>query len=142
LEVQIYNKQNHLPIDSSWIKGIVQTVLEREGVACDEVIIHFVSKKKIADLHLQFFNDPSPTDCISFPMDQPHGSIPISLLGEIFVCPQIAHEYVKKNGGELRDEVALYIIHGLLHLLGYDDLTAKCRKIMRSKEKELLGGCL
>ncbi|MDE3055149.1 MAG: rRNA maturation RNase YbeY [Verrucomicrobiota bacterium] len=87
-----------------------------------------MSKRKICKLHEEFFQDPTLTDCISFPLDKEY-------LGDIFVCPAVAKEYVEKNGGEVYEEAMLYIVHALLHLLGYDDLDAQKRKVMRAKEK-------
>ncbi len=92
--------------------------------------VHFVGKKKIAEIHSDFFNDPSPTDCITFPYKDPE------FLGEVFVCPQVAKEYVEKHGGDLLSEITLYIVHGFLHLLGYDDQTDEDRQKMRRAEKK------
>jgi probable rRNA maturation factor len=136
LEISTYNAQDDLLIDESWVKEIVCTVLEFKKVVCDEVILHFVDQKKIAQLHLEFFKDPTPTDCISFPIDSLQDSP--CLLGEIFICPAVAQEYVKKKNESPYNEVALYIIHGLLHLLGYDDLSPEDRKRMRKEEKRCL----
>lgn len=99
------------------------------------MVIHFVTKAKIGALHRTYFDDPSPTDCISFPMDTPSKE---ALLGEVFVCPAVAVEYAKEHGLDPKNEVLLYVIHGLLHLLGYDDCDPKSRKEMRRQEKQCL----
>lgn len=85
----------------------------------------------MCDLHQQFFNDPSPTDCISFPIDD-------KILGDIFVCPKTAIDYAARIKKDPYPETALYIIHGILHLLGFDDLEAPKRRIMRKKEKQCM----
>lgn len=103
-------------------------MLDHLKVTGDEVAIYFVTEANIAQLHDQFFNDPTPTDCISFPLDERH-------LGEVFVCPSVAIAYARKKGLDPYQETALYVIHGLLHLLGYDDLEPKERRTMRKKEK-------
>lgn len=105
---------------------MVSSVLKYLDVECEEVALYFVSTKTICELHDQFFQDPSPTDCISFPLGKPH-------LGEIFVCPQAAIDY-----GAPYPETTLYIIHGLLHLIGYDDLNPKDKRVMRKKEKSCM----
>ncbi len=94
--------------------------------------VHFVGKKQISSLHARFFDDPSPTDCITFPYDDPH------FLGEVFVCPLVAKEYVEKEEGDLYDEITLYVVHGFCHLLGFDDQTDDQRKKMRLEEKKWL----
>ena len=93
-----------------------------------EMALHFVGKKRIAELHRDFFDDPTPTDCITFPYHDPQ------LLGEVFVCPEVALEYVQSEGGNLEEEITLYIVHGFLHLLGYDDIDPKECEQMREEE--------
>ena len=96
------------------------------------MIIYLVGKKTICRLHKEFFDDPTPTDCISFPLsDSP-------ILGEVFVCPEVAIEYAEKHQIDPLAETALYIIHGLLHLLGYDDTTHQETLKMRRLEKQAM----
>lgn len=91
--------------------------------------LHFVGKKKICALHASLFGDPSSTDCITVPYeDSP-------CLGEIFVCPDVASQYAKTEGKELYTEITLYVVHGFLHLCGFDDLEDASRKIMRKEEE-------
>lgn len=96
--------------------------------------MHFVETEEISHLHGQFFGDPSPTDCISFPMDgvEEDG---YCVLGDIFVCPNAAIEYAKEHQCDLHEETALYVVHGLLHLMGYDDIKDEDRQQMRAAEK-------
>ena len=100
-------------------------------VSCEEVVIHLVDKEEISELHRTYFNDPTPTDCISFPIDD-------VLLGEVFVCPAVAWEYALKHKKDPYMETALYIIHGLLHLLGYDDQDRADRLQMQRKQQRCL----
>jgi probable rRNA maturation factor len=131
--VKIYsiNRQRDLKVPSSFVVSIVRIVLQLEKTSCESLSVYFVTEKRICELHQQFFNDPSPTDCISFPINK-------EILGEVFVCPRTALRYVKKHGGDPYREVALYIIHGVLHLLGYDDLEPSQRRVMRKKEKRCM----
>jgi probable rRNA maturation factor len=112
-------------------------VVSFEGNRYNEVAIYFVDKPEICRLHDEYFNDPTPTDCISFPMHT-HDKFAYRILGEVFVCPSVAIEYVDKQGGEYYHETTLYVVHGLLHLLGYDDIDLKDRKKMRLAEKRHL----
>jgi probable rRNA maturation factor len=106
------------------------------NVEADEISVHFVTQKKICDLHAEYFDDPTPTDTISFPLDYPSKNSQGHVhLGEVFVCPKTALEYVQKKGGDPYIETSLYLVHGILHLLGYDDLTPKERKEMRKQER-------
>lgn len=133
MHVAVSNTQKLFPIDSDAVVALAKRVIADEGRSCDEVSIHFVGTKKICSLHRIYFDDPSVTDCISFPIDNEEGD-PYSVLGEVFVCPQTACNYVKKHGGALYEEITLYIVHGLLHLLGYDDIEEDDIRIIRERE--------
>lgn len=123
-------------ISQSSVKKAVQKLLLHEGVRCDWIAIHFVDEKKIKKLHQQFFSDPTITDCITFPID-PMGPN-CHYLGEIFICPEVAEEYASSHEIPLQEELTLYLIHGILHLLEYDDIDPKDREIMRKKEKSCM----
>lgn len=101
-------------------------------VNCDEVHINFVSETAICKLHKDFFNDPSPTDCITLPIDNDE-SFGYLLLGEVFICPKAALSYP-----DPLIETTRYLIHTLLHLVGYEDADAQGRSLMRRKERALL----
>jgi len=131
VNIRIFNSQTIFRPNRPAIRRLVQTVLNAEHSTHSEVAIYLVSKAKISKLHEEFFSDPTPTDCISFPIDDEH-------LGEIFVCPQLAFAYAKKKELGPKEETALYIVHGLLHCLGYDDLTPSDRRTMRKKEKSCM----
>jgi probable rRNA maturation factor len=134
MQIQIFNRQNILKIPKVKIKKIVAAVIAYENQSCDEVAIHFVSVKEICELHQTFFNDPSQTDCISLPLDD-ESEIHYRVLGEVFVCTKTACEYAASHQKDPYDELTLYIVHGLLHLIGYDDIKTKDRAIMRAAEQ-------
>jgi probable rRNA maturation factor len=134
VKVSVFSSQKDLPINKVQVKKIAKEVVSLEGSRYDEVAIYFVDKPEICRLHDKYFNDPSPTDCISFPLNT-YDTFEYRILGEAFVCPAVGMEYVDKQGGEYYDEVTLYVVHGLLHLLGYDDIDRKDRMQMRLAEK-------
>ncbi len=129
--VNISNRQRALPLSKRSIDLAVRELLAFLQVSCQEISLYFVGSEKIAALHHQFFNDPTTTDCITFPLDKEH-------LGEIFVCPQTAIEYAQKNDLDPYEETLLYIAHGILHLIGYDDIEPDQRRIMRKMEKRCM----
>ena len=94
--------------------------------SCEELSIYFVTEKQSSELHEQFFQDPAPTDCMTFPP------------GEIVVCPSSAKEYAKKHNADALLETLLYVVHGMLHLAGFDDLDTTARKTMRKMEKKCI----
>lgn len=130
-KVHIGDSQKDLPIKKRLITQIVKDLLKFLEVDCKEISIYFVTRKKMSSLHEQFFQDPSPTDCISFPLDHEH-------LGEVFVCPSVAIAYAKEKRLNPFEETILYIVHGILHLIGYDDLTPNDKKTMRRMEKKCM----
>jgi probable rRNA maturation factor len=130
--ISLFDTQTDLLFAPSAIEEMVSHLLENIlKVSCDEVAIHLVDKEKISELHQAYFNDPTPTDCISFPIDE-------TVLGEVFVCPAVACEYALKHKKDPYMETALYIIHGLLHLLGYDDQDPADRLQMQRKQQRCL----
>ncbi|HSX13240.1 MAG TPA: rRNA maturation RNase YbeY [Chlamydiales bacterium] len=131
LQLSIYNHQKALPISKRLITRIVKEILSFLQVDCKEVSIYFTTIQIISELHEQFFNDATPTDCISFPIDKEH-------LGEVFICPAVAIEYASKHDIDPLKETILYMIHGILHLIGYDDLDPVSKKMMRRMEKKCL----
>lgn len=126
-------QQKDLPLYKSSVKPVVLEVLAQEGVSTDEISVHFISNIAMCQLHEEFFNDPSPTDCITFPIDGKEGqSLGYHVLGEIFICPRAALNFAPES---VFTELTLYLVHGILHLLGYDDIALNHRKKMRAAEE-------
>lgn len=134
MEVSVFDEQEALKINGSSVRPIVEAVLSLEGRKTDEVAVYFVTTEEITRLHGEFLDDPTPTDCLSFPVDEEHEG-PHHVLGEIFICPQTAKEYVLGTSEDPYVETTLYLVHGLLHLLGYDDIEPSDREAMRAAEK-------
>lgn len=137
MDIQVVVEQKRLPLSKKTVKSLIKDFIQHTGVCCDEVCVHFVETTRICQLHAEFFNDATPTDCITFPMDG-EMEAEYRALGDVFVCPETAIDYVKKHGGDAYQEVTLYVVHGLLHLLGYDDIDPKERRAMRAAEKKYL----
>ena len=98
-----------------------------------ELSIAFVSDAEIAQVHADFMDDPSPTDVITFPA-QPE----MKSAGEIIVSVDHAHNRAAKLGEPFSRELSLYLVHGWLHLAGYDDSEESDRAKMREAEKKAL----
>jgi probable rRNA maturation factor len=132
MNIRIHNAQKDLSLSPRDVRSLVKAVLGHMHSPHVKVSIYFVTTRKICQLHQEFFDDPTITDCISFPLDDAID------LGEIFVCPKTAIDYAARKQKDPFDETALYIIHGLLHCLGYDDLQPMERRTMRKKEKSCM----
>lgn len=137
VKLEIYNSQSDLSIDLESVKSLAEGILRFYRIQCELFEITFTTKKEIAILHDQFFEDPSPTDCITLPSDDLNNG-KCEVLGEVFVCPKVAIEYSEKNQIDPYEEVSLYTIHGILHLLGYDDIEEEDKKIMCVEEQNSL----
>lgn len=112
-----------------------------EGV---DVEITFVDKATIADLNKEWMGREGPTDVLSFPMDElrpgREGSPVVEgLLGDIVVCPAVAAQQATEAGHSIEREMGLLVVHGILHLLGYDHATPEEEKGMFSLQSTLLG---
>lgn len=137
LTIDFDNRQKDLPVSGSSFVKVMHACLKKLGIKKACLTFHLVTKKKIGSLHARFFNDPSVTDCITFPLESAPGE-ENTLQGEIFICPWQAKEYVEKKAFDVYEELTLYAVHGLLHLLGFDDLTPVERQQMKRQEKRLM----
>ncbi len=105
-----------------------------EKISTDEISVRLVDEKEAADLHKKYFNDPSCTDCMTFPIDSPSSAQALHCLGEIVICPQIAAMQHLLHHTTLEEELSLYVIHSFLHLIGFTDKSPKERDEMRIRE--------
>lgn len=136
MNIEIIQNQS-IPIESVSVESLVIDFTTFHNVHYDEAAIHFVDTKTISDLHAQYFNDPTTTDCITFPMDEAD-ELGYRMMGDVFVCPETALDYINSHSGHLYREITLYVVHGLLHLIGYDDLEEEERILMRNAEARYL----
>jgi probable rRNA maturation factor len=138
--------QRHIQLDAASIRGLAEFVLEAEGAPAElEVSIAVVDDAAIAALNARHLNRDEPTDVLAFPMseqtpaaDQPSAEAGPSVLGDVVISAERAIAYCRAHGGDPLEELSLYLVHGLLHLLGYDDVTEAARRRMRARERELM----
>lgn len=104
-----------------------------------EVNLLIVDDDEITQLNRRYFHHNRPTNVISFPMEGgPAPSIPSKILGELVISAETAERQAKEVGKKTEEEILFLIIHGILHLLGYDhEGREKERKEMEEKEREL-----
>jgi probable rRNA maturation factor len=131
--VGITDRQKILSISKPWLERLVKRALAAEGIEQAEIGILLVDDRRIAKLHGEWFDDPTPTDVITF--DLSTGDV---LAGDIAVSTETARRLARELGWTPRQEVAYYVVHGLLHLTGYDDHTPPDRRAMRSRERAVM----
>ncbi len=118
-------------------RGLTRRVLEAEGVHEASVSLAIVDNATIHALNRKHLGHDWPTDVITFGLSDPDEDEPLS--AEIVLSAEMADQTAREAGVEPRDELALYLVHGLLHLCGQDDLDEVSAAEMRRKEAEHLG---
>ena len=130
IKVSIASPQHHVPVERGHYRNAVRTVLEGEGVKNAEISLAFVDNATIQRLNRQFLDHDEPTDVLSFPLSKSG-----TLEGELIIGAEVALAEARSRGHDVQAELTLYIIHGLLHLCGYDDHTARHAREMRRRER-------
>jgi probable rRNA maturation factor len=140
-----------------WLR-LTRLVLAEERAPADaEVSLIFVDEEAIADLNGRFLGGDGPTDVLAFPIDDDHlpsgrhpdtggrgpgsatePSDPPIVLGDVVVCPIVAARQAPDHAGTVDDELALLLVHGVLHLLNYDHAEEGEAASMQRRERELL----
>src|SRR5215210_5859046 len=116
--VSIHNQQEAVPVDFARMREAARTVLDGEGEADAEISLAFVDNATIHTLNKRYLNHDEPTDVLSFPLSEPNAK---RLSGELVIGAEVALAAAAERGHDVQAELALYVIHGLLHLCGHDD---------------------
>ena len=121
------------------LRTVAHHVASAEGFRTGQLSIAVVGARAMATLHKRYMNLPNPTDVLTFDLgtDRHHGVLD----AEIVVCADVARRQARRRQKTLaaaRHELALYVVHGLLHLAGYDDHTPADFSRMHAREDELL----
>jgi probable rRNA maturation factor len=130
--VAISNRQQQ-PVDAAALASLAQTTLVAEGVTRAELSLSFVTLEEMTDLHERFLREPGPTDVLSFPMDEDLDGV--RLLGDVVICPAFA----EAANPDLDQELRLLVVHGTLHLLGYDHEEDEERALMWARQERYSG---
>ena len=133
-EIHLTDLQSAIRLNRHRIVAAARRALRSEGSTKDVSLV-FVDNKKIQELNRRYLGHDWETDVIAFPLEDEADS----LLGEVVVSTEVAAAEAKKRGRRPMEEVLLYTVHGVLHLLGYDDKRPADRRKMRRKESEIIG---
>jgi probable rRNA maturation factor len=132
--VDLLNRQD-LPVNLKDLADLARRTLRAEGVEDGELSVSLVTEDDIADLHLRYLEEPGPTDVLSFPQDdEPRNGQP-RVLGDVVICPAVA----SRQSSDLAAEMRLLLVHGILHLLGYDHEEEEERRAMWERQEALTG---
>jgi probable rRNA maturation factor len=157
LDIYAADEQHDLAVDLERWVALARAALTDEGVrGLAEVSLIFTDEPTMADLNQQFMGASGPTDVLSFPIDaepEPGGRSPDggttgpgdppsdeipTMVGDIVICPAVAARNAPGHGATIDDELALLVVHGVLHLLGWDHEADEEAEKMEARERELL----
>ena len=135
MKIEISNYTRKYRINKKELKQLIEQVSKLTDCREGTISISFVGKKRIRAINRRFRGKDKATNVISFPfMD----NLPKEkIIGDIIICPSVASKEARKYGNNFVDYVAFLLIHGFLHLLGYDHIKEKDRLIMERKEEEI-----
>ncbi|MFM8847786.1 MAG: rRNA maturation RNase YbeY [Actinomycetota bacterium] len=159
-EVFCADEQGVVSVDVVRWQTLARATLAMEGVrGGTELSLFFVEKDDMADLNREHMGEAGPTDVLSFPIDggevlevvsgpsggtrgpdrspPDRGDMPV-LLGDIVICPEVAVAQAPGHAGSVDDELALLVVHGVLHILGWDHDTVDKTLAMQRREREVL----
>ncbi len=120
------NNESGLPVDAEAVVAQARFQLKELRIhPAAELSVLFVDEAAMAALHMQWMDEPGPTDVLSFPMDElrepgADEEPTEGLLGDIVICPQVAARQAAEQGHSRDREMSMLLTHGLLHLLGHD----------------------
>ena len=138
-KIAIANQQEAVAIDRAKLRDLVRTVLEGENVADYEISLAFVDNNTIHRLNKQFLDHDEPTDVLTFPLSEPNAK---KLAGELVLGAEVALDQANERGHDVQVELSLYVIHGLLHLCGFDDKDPASTRKMRLARADIICGFL
>lgn len=136
LEIEIENESEHIPFDLEKARRTVRMVLEGEKIVCGRLEVTIIGDPAIHRLNVQFLGHDYPTDVLAFELDRDVDSG--FLEGNVIVSDDTALDRAREFGWAPENELLLYIIHGTLHLAGYDDHAKEDERAMRAKEREYM----
>ncbi|MEI7686198.1 MAG: rRNA maturation RNase YbeY [Planctomycetota bacterium] len=134
-KISIATPQEVVAVDRGRMRDIARAVLTGEDIADYEISLAFVDNPTIHRLNKRYLDHDEPTDVLSFPLSDANAK---KLAGELVIGVEVAKERAAELGHAIDAELGLYVIHGLLHLCGYDDKSDKAERAMRERERHYL----
>jgi probable rRNA maturation factor len=156
MSIEVLN-ESAVDVDERALVDVARHVLDRMGVSpLAELSLSLQDVEEMERLHVQYMDEPGPTDVMAFPQDEldlrgsrgvmnASGTVPDddddavpTLLGDVVLCPQVAERQARDAGHSTGDELQLLCVHGVLHLLGYDHADPDGHEEMFGLQAELL----
>ncbi len=125
----IISDRQAVPADHDALADLARRTLLEEGAGPVELSVSLVNVDEMTELHVQFAGEEGATDVLSFTMDEE------GLLGDVVICPEVA----RKQSADIDAELRLLLVHGILHLLGYDHQEEEERAAMWQRQEQYSG---
>jgi probable rRNA maturation factor len=138
------NNESGVDVEETEVVALARHVLAQLRVHPQaELSVVLVDEAAMEQLHVQWMDEPGPTDVLSFPMDElrpgsDDDESPAGLLGDVVLCPQVAVRQAEQAGHTTQEELLLLTTHGILHLVGYDHAEPDEEKEMFALQRRLL----
>jgi probable rRNA maturation factor len=136
LLLEILDEQDTLVVDLEKIRTICERILADHQIHSGKINVVLVDSETIHRYNIDFLHHDYPTDVISFPIEDRRSEG--YLEGEILVCSEVAKDRSAEFGWTAEEELLLYVVHGMLHLTGFDDTTPEQQAAMQEQERNFL----
>jgi probable rRNA maturation factor len=138
MTIEVINTSGQLVPTSEINSLLTFALLELElNLEC-EINVSFVEDDYMTELHIKWMDEPGTTDVLSFPMDMPETPGEAVTLGDIVISPVVAAEQAKAQGHSIEHEIYILVIHGLLHIIGYDHADKAEEKVMFDLQEKIV----
>lgn len=136
LLLEILNEQDALYVDLDQVRSVCEHILADNGIRCGKINVVLVDSDTIHQYNVDFLHHDYPTDVISFPTEDRRNEG--YLEGEILACTEVAKDRSSEFGWTAEEELLLYVVHGMLHLVGFDDVKPEQQLVMQEQERKFL----
>jgi probable rRNA maturation factor len=142
MAISLRNRQKRVPVETRWLRRVGEKALAALARPRAECSVLLVDDSAMAELNHAYRGVTGPTDVLAFPMAQGRfGSISPDVLGDVVISVETAARQARSRKADVRGELALLLVHGILHLVGYDHGSAKGRRRMWEKQRLILQAC-
>jgi probable rRNA maturation factor len=125
----VLSDRQSLPADHQALIRLAERTLDAEGAGSGELSLSLVTAGEMEELHQRYLGEAGPTDVLAFAMDED------DLLGDVVICPEVA----ATQNADLAEELRLLVVHGILHILGYDHEEDEDRRKMWERQEHYSG---
>ena len=134
--LEVLDEQDELVVDRAKVRTVCEQILDDAGIRSGKINVILVDSDTIQQYNRDFLQHDTPTDTISFPLEDRRSEG--SLEGEVLACTEVAKSRAAEFSWTAEEELLLYVVHGMLHLVGFDDATPEQQTAMQEKERSYL----